>query len=85
MSIQILIIVDKFYVSSLYQRSVLTATILLLRTYQKMKQKFNDGKISHKKCWERVSKSLKDHEYNITSSQCASKKLKKNVQINKGS
>ena len=32
-----------------------------------------------------VSKSLKDHEYNITSSQCASKKLKKNVQINKGS
>jgi len=50
-----------------------------------MKQKFNDGKISHKKCWERVSKSLKDHEYNITSSQCASKKLKKNVQINKGS
>jgi len=27
--VQILIIVDKFYVSSLYQRSVLTATIII--------------------------------------------------------
>ncbi|KYN10149.1 hypothetical protein ALC57_17725 [Trachymyrmex cornetzi] len=38
-----------------------------------MEQKFNDGKVSHKKCWEMVSKSLKDHAHSITGPQCAYK------------
>ncbi|XP_032686336.1 uncharacterized protein LOC116851227 [Odontomachus brunneus] len=38
-----------------------------------MEAKFNNGKISHKKCWELVAHVLKDKGYNLTSSQCASK------------
>lgn len=38
-----------------------------------MEDKFTNGKISHKKCWELVAKSLQSQGYEITGSQCASK------------
>lgn len=38
-----------------------------------MEEKFTNGKLSHKKCWELVAEVLKNHGYSITGSQCASK------------
>lgn len=38
-----------------------------------MEHKFTNGKMSHKKCWELIAKSLKNKGYDITASQCASK------------
>lgn len=38
-----------------------------------MEEKFNSGKISHKKCWELVAEVLKNEGYNYTGPQCSSK------------
>lgn len=38
-----------------------------------MEPNFTSGKMSQKKCWELVAKSLKDKGYNVSGSQCASK------------
>lgn len=38
-----------------------------------METKFTDGKHSQKKCWEEVSKLLKENGYNATGPQCSAK------------
>lgn len=38
-----------------------------------MQEKFQDGKQSHKKCWEVISKKLNTEGYNVSGNQCSSK------------
>ncbi|XP_018302211.1 uncharacterized protein [Mycetomoellerius zeteki] len=38
-----------------------------------MKEKFTNGKCSHKKCWQLIFELLKKKKYNVIEFQCASK------------
>ncbi|KAI4455491.1 heat shock 70 kda protein 14 [Holotrichia oblita] len=50
-----------------------TYVILLLRTYQEQQHKFENGKMSHKKCWESVAKKMNTEGHKMTGPQCSSK------------
>jgi len=53
-----------YFTDSLY-RWPEASVLLLLQTYEEMEEKFNNGKLSHKKCWELIAEVFKKEGHNV--------------------